>query len=99
MSKETHSFSVDVACRIGVNSAIIIQHLAHLHKVCLGNGENWKAGRYWINKTIRAMNIVYPYLTVKEIRGCIEKMEQWGYIISAKISENHFDRTKWNSIS
>lgn len=97
MSKETHSFSVDVACRIGVNAAIIIQHLAHLHKVCLGNGENWKAGRYWINKTIRAMSIVYPYLTIKEIRGCIDKMEQEGYIVSAKISENPFDRTKWYS--
>lgn len=98
MSKETHSFSVDVATRIGVNSAIILQHLAHLHKVNLGNGENWKSGRYWINKTIKAMNIIYPYLTIKEIRGSLDRMEGGGYILSANMADNHFDRTKWYSI-
>lgn len=98
MSKENHSFSIDLACKLGINAAIIIQHLAHLHKVCLGNGENWKHGRYWINKSIRAFTIVYPYLTTKEIRGALDKLEQTGNIVSAKVSDNHFDRTKWYSI-
>lgn len=98
MSKENHSFSIDLACKVGINAAIILQHLAHLHKICLGNGANWKHGRYWLNKSIRAFSIIYPYLTNKEIRGALDKLEQTGYILSAKIADNHFDRTKWYSL-
>ena len=99
MSKENHSFSIDLACKVGINAAIILQHLAHLHKICLGNGANWKHGRYWLNKSIRAFSIIYPYLTNKEIRGALDKLEQTGYILSAKsrtTTSTEQNGTAWN---
>ena len=98
MSKESHSFNPDVAKVLGVNAALIFQHLVFLHKSSLDKKDSWD-GRYWIKKTARAFEATYSYLSQKEIRGALDRLEKDGYILAmAGLSENKFDRAKSFSI-
>lgn len=85
MSKESHSFSVEVACKIGVVRAIILQHLIFLQR---------SAPNGWVKKSARAMAETYPYLTEKQIRGAVDAMESDGLLMSSINNERMEDRTK-----
>ena len=99
MSKESHQFSTDAAKKVGVNAAIIFGHLIFLHKANLNRADSWDGFRYWIKKTARAFEAMYPYLSQKEIRGALDRLQKDGYILSvAGLSENKFDRAKSFSI-
>ena len=99
MSKESHQFSTDAAKKVGVNAAIIFGHLIFLHKANLNRSDSWDGVRYWIKKTARAFEAMYPYLSQKEIRGALDRLQKEGYILSvAGLSENKFDRAKSFSI-
>ncbi len=101
MSKEAHGFNPDVATAIGVNCAIVLQHLIFLHKSSLDNPHVWdeETKRYWIRKTAAAFAKTYPYFTPKEIRGALEKMERLELIIGQTgLANTPFDRTKGYSI-
>lgn len=99
MSKESHQFSTDAAKKVGVNAAIIFGHLIFLHKANLNRQDSWDGHRYWIKKTARAFEAMYPYLSQKEIRGALDRLQKEGYILSvAGLSENKFDRAKSFSI-
>jgi len=99
MSKESHQFSTDAAKKVGVNAAIIFGHLIFLHKANLNRQDSWDGFRYWIKKTARAFEAMYPYLSQKEIRGALDRLQKEGYILSvAGLSENKFDRAKSFSI-
>jgi hypothetical protein len=99
MSKESHQFSTDAAKKVGVNAAIIFGHLIFLHKANLNRQDSWDGFRYWIKKTARAFEAMYPYLSQKEIRGALDRLQKEGYVLSvAGLSENKFDRAKSFSI-
>jgi hypothetical protein len=85
MSKESHSFSVSVAQQIGVYQAIILQHFIFLQKSVDGG---------WVKKSAKALRETYPYLTEKEIRGAIDRMERDGFLVSRIENELKADRTK-----
>lgn len=85
MSKESHSFSVSVACQVGVNSAIMLQHFIFLQRFSPDG---------WVKKSAKAIQETYPYLTEKEIRGSIERLCKDGHIFSKIENAIKADRTK-----
>jgi len=89
---ESHSFSVELAVKIGLNKAIILSHLVFLQKNFTKEGEDWTKTK--IRRTIKTMQDIYPYLTKKEIRGALDKMEDDGILLSEIDNQNKFDRTK-----
>ena len=85
MSKGSHSFSVSVACILDIPMAIILQHLIFLQD---GTEDGWA------KKSNKAMQETYPYLTPKQLRGALERMERDDIIISDFRNESKADRTK-----
>lgn len=85
MSKLSHSFSVDVACSIGIEGAIILQHIIFLQ----GSSEDG-----WVKRSRAAMATTYPYLTDKQIRGALDRLERDGYLLSKIENKISSDRTK-----
>lgn len=85
MSKLNHSFSVSVACIVGVNKAIILQHFIFLQD---GTEDGW------VRKSNAAIRETYPYLTSKQIRGAVDGMEKDGILFSRIDNESKADRTK-----
>ena len=98
-SKDCHSFSVAIASQVGIHAAIIIQHLAYLHTVNRQNENCIIGNRVWIKKTVAAFCEVYPYMTTKEIRGAVDRLERDSYLMSGVISESNLDRSKSYSFS
>lgn len=86
MSKESHSFPVYVAERIGVIEAIVFQHMVFLQKEVGCDG--------WVKRSRQALTETYSYLTEKQVRGAIDRIEQAGYIVATIENPNKFDRTK-----
>lgn len=85
MSKESHSFSVSVACQIGVNSAIMLQHFIFLQRYSPDG---------WVKKSAKSIQETYPYLTEKEIRGAIERLCKGGFVFDKIENAVKADRTK-----
>lgn len=85
MSKESHSFSVSVACEVGVNCAIILQHFIFLQRF---------APDGWVKKTAKAIKETYQYMTEKEIRGAIDRLCRDGYVFDKIENAVKADRTK-----
>lgn len=110
-----HSFNTELASRIGLNSAIIFQHI---HYWC---AQNKKGGRnaieyeyndgsdgeakkvtkvfFWTYNSVREYQETFPYLTYDQIRRCLEKLLKNGLIFSGVFNEVGYDRTKWYTVS
>jgi len=97
MATESHSFNVELAEKIGLKEAIILSHINFLQKNFCPDGEI--PHQYKIRRTTKAMASVYPYLTPKEIRGVLDRLEKYGYLIGDIDNENKFDRGKSYSLS
>lgn len=92
MSKESHSFSPSVAEVVGVNCALILQHLMFLQKDNLKNGQDWK--KVWVTRSAKALTTTYSYLSAKEIRGALDRLEGGEYIFSKIDNKTPGDRSK-----
>lgn len=91
-NKDNHGFSVAVAQKIGVNRAIMLQHLRHLQISFLDKEKSAK--EVWVKRSRRALSETYPYFTEKEIRGCLDRLERDEYIRSKVDNALNYDRTK-----
>lgn len=110
-----HSFNVEVARRIGVNCAIVFQHI---HYWCV---QNKKGGRnaieyeftddsdggekkvkrlfFWTFNSVREYQETFPYFTYDQIRRILEKLQKEGLLFSGVFNEIGYDRTKWYTVS
>lgn len=95
----THSFSIPVAKVVGVHGAIILQHFAFWHLANWGNSKNYHDGRFWTFNSIKAYSELFPYMTAKEIRGQLNRLERDEYIISSNYNATQFNRTKWYAMT
>lgn len=94
-----HSFSVEIACSIGQNAAIIFQHLNFWVAKNEANNQNYHDGAYWTYNSIKAFKRLFPYMSAKQIRGALDKLEAEGLIAVAEYNEKPFDHTQWYSIT
>lgn len=110
-----HSFNVELASRIGLNSAIIFQHI---HYWCTqnkkggrnaieyeysdgsdGEAKNVRKVFFWTYNSVQEYQETFPYLTYDQIRRCLEKLLKNGLLFSGVFNEVGYDRTKWYTVS
>lgn len=96
-SKDNHGFSVSVAQEIGVHRAIMLQHFRHL-QIAFVEAEK-SAIEIWIKRSRRALTETYPYLSEKEIRGSLDRLERDDYIRAKVDNALNYDRTKSYQLS
>lgn len=96
---EWHSFSVDVACKVGVNAAIILGNIKHWCKKNKANGKHLHDGLYWSYNSIKAFSELYPYLGKGAIDNALKKLESGGYVKVGNYNKTAYDRTKWYAIT
>lgn len=94
-----HSFSVDVACKVGVNAAIILGNIKHWCKKNKANGKHLHDGLYWSYNSIKAFSKLYPYLGKGAIDNALKKLESGGYVKVGNYNKTPYDRTKWYAIT
>ena len=91
----THSFSTEIAEQLGVEGALMLQHLYFWHQRNEGNDKNFHDDHYWTYNSIKGFSAIFPYLKEYSIRKILEKLEQQEYILTGNYNKVKYDRTKW----
>lgn len=94
-----HMFDPNVAKAYGVNAAVIFQNLAYWIEHNRANGTNFHDGRYWTHNSVKAFSELFPYLTEKQIRGALKKLEDGGMILVGGYNKSAYDRTRWYALA
>lgn len=94
-----HHFNVQVAEELGVNAAILA---ANVQFWCAKNEANeskrhFHDGRYWTFNSVSALEKLFPYLTIKQIRTALDKCVENGLLLCGQFNNDKRDRTKWYS--
>lgn len=90
-----HSFDPEIAKKVGVNAAVLYQNIVWWTQRNAANDRHFHDGRYWTYNSIKAFDALFPYLTTKQIRTALDKLEEAGLIMSGTFNKAGYDRTKW----
>jgi hypothetical protein len=90
-----HSFDPQIAQRVGINAAVIYQNIVWWCEKNAANERHIHEGRSWTYNSIKAFDALFPYLTSKQIRTALDKLETDGLILSGTFNKAGYDRTKW----
>lgn len=94
-----HFFDEDIAVVYGVNAAIIIQNIFFWVEKNRMNNKNFFDGTYWTYNSIRAFEEMFPYMSAKQIRSTLKKLEDEGLIVTGNYNDTAYDRTKWYAMT
>ena len=94
-----HSFDIAIAAEYGVNAAIMLEYLRFWITKNAANGVHYHEGRYWTYNSIKALETMFPYMSGKQIRSTLAKLEEDGLIISGNYNGKTFDRTRWYTLT
>lgn len=89
-----HSFDPDIAKRVGVHAAVLYQNIVWWCAKNAANGHNQHDGYHWTYNSVRAWSELFPYMTPKQIRTSLERLEADGMILSGSYNKSAYDRTK-----
>lgn len=94
-----HSFDIEIAKEYGVNCAVILNNLYFWIQKNEANGDHYHDGLYWTFNSVKAFNDLFPYLSEKQIRSALSKLEDDGIIKTGNYNKVAYDRTKWYAIT
>lgn len=94
----THSFDTVIAEKVGINAAVIFYNIQFWIEKNKANEKHFYDGNYWTYNSVKAFSDLFPYLTEKQIRAAISKLEIEGYLTTGNFNKSSYDRTKWYSI-
>ncbi|MCF7791213.1 MAG: hypothetical protein K9M56_04360 [Victivallales bacterium] len=94
-----HSFDVELATKIGLGESIVLQHIFFWYQRNKANNKNYHSGTWWSYNSLKAFEEIFPYLTQKQIRNTLFKLEKGGYIKTGEFNQIKFDRTKWYTLT
>ena len=90
-----HSFDPLIAKQVGLNAATIYQNILWWAERNAANNKHSHDGYIWTYNSISAFGDLFPYLTLKQIRTALTKLEDDGLIVSGCYNKSAYDRTKW----
>ena len=94
-----HSFNIEVAKRIGIAPAVILNNLYWWIDKNRANDKHFHDGYYWTYNSRKAYVEQFPYLTERQIEYALRKLIDEGYIITGNYNKASFDRTLWYAIT
>jgi hypothetical protein len=92
-----HSFDTDVAAMVGVPAAAIAYNIQHWCEKNAANDAHCYEDRHWTYNSVSAFKELFPYLSAKQIRTALDKLESAGLIVSGNFNKQGRDQTKWYS--
>jgi len=99
MTAKTHSFNTDLAKIVGLKEAIILSHIYFWYEQNSINNKNFHDGTYWTFNSVKTFQEQFDYMTYKEIRNVLEKLEAFGWIVSGNYNKIKIDKTKWYTVT
>lgn len=101
-----HSFSVELALKIGIEKALIADNIAYWVANAKANNRNLNNGKFWVYNSTNSWLKLLPELRsdgkddTKKLSRLLNELENKDKIIvSNNFNENKTDRTKWYTLS
>jgi hypothetical protein len=89
----------ELAVRIGLNEAIILQQIHYWTEINRRAERNFKDGHHWTFNTYENWQKQFPFWAVDTIKRTITRLEKLELIISGHFNEYQRDRTKWYRVN
>lgn len=94
-----HSFNVGAAMKVGVTAAVLLTNIHYWVIRNEANQANFHDGRYWTYNSVAALHELFPYLSTKQVRTALKKLEDCGLVVTGCYNKNPYDRTKWYALT
>lgn len=93
-----HTFDPVVAQTVGINAAVVYQNLYFWCEKNKANNRHYYNNMWWTYNSIKAFDALFPYLTSKQVRSALDKLQANNLIASGCFNKAGYDRTKWYSV-
>lgn len=94
-----HSFDPAIAEKVGVNAAVIFQNICYWCERNAIKARNIRDGNAWTYNTVKELATMFSYLTDKQVRTALEKLEKSGLLEVGNYNKENRDRTKWYALN
>lgn len=96
-----YMFYDDIATECGVNASVMFYSISQQVKCNETNGTNFRDGRYWTYNSVEGFSKQFPFLSAKQVRTALEKLENHGYVLTGNYNRNEmpFNHTKWYTLT
>lgn len=94
-----HSFDIDIAEKYGIKAAIILNNLQYWIEKNKANEKNYFDGNFWTYNSAKAFQVLFKYMSEKEIRTALKILIDEGLIITGNYNSNCYDHTLWYAIT
>ena len=98
-NKQPRLFDYDLACMIGDREAQFLQQIHYWLEVNREARRNFKEGVYWTFNSYENWQKQFPWLSVKQIKRVIGRLEEKELLIADNFNVLKIDRTKWYRIN
>ncbi|CAL2084060.1 hypothetical protein [Tenacibaculum sp. 190524A02b] len=95
----SHSFSVQIATEYDVVSALLLQHFCFWYLKNKGDNHQFFKGKYWVRMKVATLREYFPYLTERQLRYALDKLESEKLLCKGEFNLKKNDRTKWYSFT
>lgn len=99
MSYTAHSFSVELATKVGLKETLLLQHFYYWYQTNRNNPAMFKDGRVWCFSSRRNILSVFPYLTDMKIRNAVANLIDKGFLIKGDYPKSSMDKTSWYALT
>lgn len=94
-----HSFNIEVAKKLGIAPAVILNSLYFWIEKNRTDERNFYDGAYWTFMSRKGYCRYFPYLTERQIEYALRKLIDEGLVITGNYNKSTYDRTLWYSIT
>jgi len=95
MGKVSLTFDEEIAKSLGIGTAIILQNIEFWQMKNEANGHNFHDGYFWVYNSTTAFEKLFTFLTRRQIRTSLEKLEKNEILLVGNYNKDKRDRTKW----
>lgn len=93
------SLNVEVADMCGVNAAILFTEIANEVELSKKCNKNFHDGRYWTFNNMKSFSEWFSFLTERQVKTALKKLEDTGLIMAGNYNDTPFNRTKWYTLT
>ena len=95
----TYSFDTELAQKLGVNEAIMLQNIIFWLVKNKANGTNHYDGRYWTYNSHKAFRELFPFWSESQIKRILQNLFDKNVIVKGNYNSNPYDKTNWYTLS
>lgn len=95
----TYSFDTELAQKLGVNEAIMLQNIIFWLVKNKANGTNHYDGRYWTYNSHKAFRELFPFWSESQIKRILQNLFDKNVIVKGNYNSNPYDKTNWYALS